>query len=76
MMQIHQKNYGVINITTLKEQISMQLSESDEHYRELLDFHDLRHEATSRLFEKGLNPVEVATITGSRRRNIKSRAFR
>ena len=28
-----------------------------------LHFHDLRHEATSRLFEKGLNPVEVATIT-------------
>ena len=31
---------------------------------ENLRFHDLRHEATSRLFEKGLNPVEVATITG------------
>ena len=29
-----------------------------------LHFHDLRHEATSRLFEKGLNPVEVATIAG------------
>ena len=29
-----------------------------------LHFYDLRHEATSRLFEKGLNPVEVATITG------------
>ena len=29
-----------------------------------LTFHDLRHEATSRLFEKGLNPMEVATITG------------
>ena len=29
-----------------------------------LHFHDLRHEATSRLFEEGLNPVEVATITG------------
>jgi integrase len=28
-----------------------------------LHFHDLRHEATSRLFEKGLNPVEVTTIT-------------
>ena len=28
-----------------------------------LHFHDLRHEATSRPFEKGLNPVEVATIT-------------
>jgi integrase len=27
-------------------------------------FHDLRHEATSRLFEKGLNPIEVASITG------------
>jgi len=29
-----------------------------------LHFHDLRHEATSRLFEKGLNPLEVASITG------------
>ena len=29
-----------------------------------ITFHDLRHEATSRLFEKGLNPMEVATITG------------
>lgn len=29
-----------------------------------LKFHDLRHEATSRLFELGLNPLEVATITG------------
>jgi integrase len=27
-------------------------------------FHDLRHEATSRLFERGLNPMEVAAITG------------
>ena len=24
----------------------------------------LRHEVTSRLFEKGLNPAEIATITG------------
>ena len=31
-----------------------------------LRFHDLRHEATSRLFEKGLNTMEVATITGHR----------
>ena len=29
-----------------------------------LRFHDLRHEATSRLFEKGLNVMEVAAITG------------
>lgn len=27
-------------------------------------FHDLRHEATSRLFEKSLNPMEVSAITG------------
>jgi integrase len=32
----------------------------------MVDFrwHDLRHEATSRLFEKGLNLMEVASITG------------
>ena len=30
---------------------------------ENLHFHDLHHEATSRLFEKSLSPVEVATIT-------------
>ena len=28
------------------------------------DLHDLRHEATSRLFEKGFNPMEVSAITG------------
>ncbi|MDR3644369.1 MAG: site-specific integrase [Clostridia bacterium] len=29
-----------------------------------LRIHDLRHEATSRLFEKGFNQMETATITG------------
>ncbi len=29
-----------------------------------LTFHDLRHEAASRLFERGLNSMEVAAITG------------
>lgn len=29
-----------------------------------LRFHDLRHEATSRFFELGLNPMEVSAITG------------
>lgn len=29
-----------------------------------LHFHDLRHEATSRLFERGLNQIQVAAITG------------
>ena len=29
-----------------------------------LHFHDMRHEGTSRLFEKGLSIMEVASITG------------
>jgi integrase len=29
-----------------------------------LRFHDLRHEATTRLFKKGLNPMEAAAVTG------------
>ena len=37
-----------------------------KHELENLRLHDLRHEATSRFFEKGLNPVEVATITGQK----------
>jgi integrase len=36
-----------------------------EHFPDL-NFHDLRHEGTSRLFEKGLNIMEVASITGHR----------
>jgi integrase len=38
----------------------------EPHRANVLDlrFHDLRHEATSRLFEKGLNVMEVAAITG------------
>ena len=31
-----------------------------------LRFHDLRHEATSRLFERGFNIMEVSSITGHR----------
>ncbi len=31
---------------------------------ENLRWHDLRHEAASRFFEKGLHPLEVASITG------------
>ena len=35
-----------------------------------LRWHDLRHEAASRLFEKGLNPMEVASITGHKTLNM------
>ena len=31
-----------------------------------LNFHDLRHDAISRMFEKGLNVPEVASISGHR----------
>lgn len=27
-------------------------------------FHDLRHEAVSRLFERGMNPIEVSSVSG------------
>jgi integrase len=36
----------------------------DQSFLVNLTFHDLRHEATSRFFEKGFNPMEVSTITG------------
>ena len=35
-----------------------------------LRWHDLRHEAASRLFEKGLHPLEVASITGHKSLNM------
>jgi len=38
-----------------------------------LRFHDLRHEATSRLFEKGLNPMQVAAITGHKTLQMRKR---
>lgn len=36
----------------------------NENFLKNLRFHDLRHEATSRLFEIGLNPIEAASVTG------------
>ncbi len=38
--------------------------EYNETFLEDLRFHDLRHEAISRLFEQGLNPFEVASMSG------------
>ncbi|MGH8541864.1 MAG: tyrosine-type recombinase/integrase [Stenotrophobium sp.] len=38
-----------------------------------LRFHDLRHEATSRFFEKGLDTMEVASITGHKTLQMLSR---
>jgi integrase len=36
---------------------------SEERFQDLL-WHDLRHEAVSWLFERGLHPMEVASISG------------
>ena len=38
-----------------------------------LTFHDLRHEAASRLFEKGLNPMQAAAITGHKTQQMLKR---
>ncbi|MEC4683007.1 MAG: tyrosine-type recombinase/integrase [Nitrospirota bacterium] len=38
-----------------------------------LTFHDLRHEATSRFIEKGLNPLQVSKITGHKTIQMLSR---
>ena len=38
--------------------------EPEKVFLEDLHFHDTRHEATSRLFEKGLNQIEAASVTG------------
>jgi integrase len=40
-----------------------------------LRFHDLRHEAVSRLFEKGLNLLEVSAVSGESRAQISSYAY-
>lgn len=39
-------------------------SKPSPHMLENLRFHDLRHHATTELFSKGLNPFEVASMTG------------
>jgi len=39
---------------------------TDKRYLVDLHFHDLRHEAASRLVEKGFHPLEVMAITGHR----------
>ncbi len=40
---------------------------------ENMTFHDLRHEAISRLFEKGLNAIQAAAITGHKTQQMLKR---
>ena len=63
------QNVIPIEETTLFSSTARGLSEAflrlcRKHGLENLHFHDLRHEATSRFFDKGLNPIEMATIAG------------
>ncbi|PPD56984.1 MAG: integrase [Methylotenera sp.] len=54
-------------IRAKKKYISAQLNENKEpkaDFLENLHFHDLRHEATSRIAEKVSNLIELASITG------------
>jgi len=50
--------------TTYEKECEEKKEEPDPSFLADLTFHDLRHEATSRFFEKGLNPMQVAAITG------------
>jgi len=45
-------------------------SEPDKDFLNDLRFHDLRHEATTRLFERGLGLMEVAAITGHKTESV------
>ncbi len=58
---------GVLKRRIKADSISQAFSRACQKYGITdLRFHDLRHEATSRLFELGLNSMEVSTITGHR----------
>ncbi|WP_258002300.1 tyrosine-type recombinase/integrase [Burkholderia sp. WAC0059] len=45
---------------------TLKIASTDNPAVASLRWHDLRHEVTSRLFEKGLHPMGVASITGHR----------
>ncbi len=50
--------------TTYEKECEEKKEKPDTSFLVDLTFHDLRHEATSRFFEKGFNPMEVSAITG------------
>lgn len=57
----YQSIHNAFNLAVTKAQITQ--PDSDTFLRGLR-FHDLRHEAVTRLFEKGLNPIEVGMVSG------------
>ena len=47
-----------------EQEVLMQSGQWSRVNESSFTFHDLRHEAISRMFEKGLNVTEVASISG------------
>jgi integrase len=56
-----------------EEECRFSAIEPDKKLLSGLRFHDLRHEAISRLFERGLNPVQVAAISGHKTLQMRKR---
>lgn len=57
----YQSIHNAFNLAVTKAQST----HPDSHrFLRGLRFHDLRHEAVTRLFEKGLNPIEVGMVSG------------
>jgi integrase len=61
--QINQVNDRVFSLTDVAVRQAWERLRTSCEITDLT-FHDLRHEAISRLFEKGLNVPEVASISG------------
>ncbi|AEK62413.1 site-specific integrase [Collimonas fungivorans] len=62
--EIVQPSAGLVLATTANAIICIWKRALAKVKIEDLRWHDLRHEAASRLFEKGFHPMEVASITG------------
>jgi integrase len=64
LQSMHRATVGPV-FTLAASSVSQAFQRAVERARlDHVRFHDLRHEATSRLFERGLNVIEVARITG------------
>ncbi|WP_082266731.1 tyrosine-type recombinase/integrase [Burkholderia pseudomallei] len=53
-----------VNAVTCIWKRTLKKASLDDPEVSTLRWHDLRHEAASRFFEKGLHPMEVASLTG------------
>ena len=62
-LQVNEDAKYVFSITTSQLRKSWEFARKEAQIPDLR-LHDLRHEATSRLFEKGLNVIEAASVTG------------